>query len=82
MTMLERYGRSNPCILDKDIFDKLPNECKDYLAAWDFFLHYDDDDVITLASWDTEDKFETIDALITHVEEEVRLATEAGCWER
>lgn len=81
MTMLKRYGRRYPCILDKDIFGELPTECKDYLAAFDFFLYYDDDDVITLASWDTEDTFDSIDALTAHVKEEIRLAAEAGAWE-
>lgn len=80
MTMLERYGRRYPCVLDADIFGKMPTECKDYLATFDFFLYYNDEDEITLASWDTEDTFDSIDALTGYVEEEIRLAAEAGCW--
>ena len=80
MTMLERYGRNYPCILDNELFKELPDECKDYLADYDFFLYYDDDDVITLATWDTEEQFETIGELTEYVKEEIRLAKENGCW--
>ena len=80
MTMLERYGRRYPCIIDRDIFGKLPKDCKDYLAAFDFFLFYDDEGNITLASWDTEDTFKSIDALTAYVKEEIRLAADAGYW--
>ena len=80
MTMKQRYGRDYPCILDAAIFDELPQGCKDYLEAMDFFLHYDDHDAIILASWDTEEAFDTIDELKAYVEEEVRLAAEDGCW--
>lgn len=80
MTMLERYGRRYPCIIDRDIFGKLPKDCKDYLTAFDFFLYYDDEGNITLASWDAEVTFKSIDALTAHVKEEIRLATDAGYW--
>ena len=69
MTMVERYGRNYPCILDSALMRKLPKDCRDYLEAWDYFLFYNDDDVITLSSWDTEENFETVDALIENIRE-------------
>lgn len=82
MTMTERYGRRNPCILDTALFDKLPEEQQDYLVEYDFFLHYDDEDTITLGSWENDEKFDSIEELIAYVDEEIKLAAEAGCWER
>lgn len=82
MTMTERYGRRSPCILDTALFDKLPEEQQDYLVEYDFFLHYDDEDTITLGSWENDEKFDSIEELIEYVDEEIKLAAEAGCWER
>lgn len=82
MTMTERYGRRSPCILDPALFDKLPEEQQDYLVEYDFFLHYDDEDTITLGCWEDDVKFDSIEELIEYVDEEIKLAAEAGCWER
>lgn len=82
MTMTERYGRRSPCILDTALFDKLPEEQQDYLVEYDFFLYYDDEDTITLGCWENDEKFDSIEELIEYMNENIRLAAEAGCWER
>lgn len=76
MTMLERYGKAYPCILDKTLLDQLPTACADHLRRYDYFLHYDDHDAIVLASWDSSETFDTIDALIDYINEDVACAEE------